>query len=118
MCLLLNLNSKLQLAGLYNNVVATGISREQPSFAPKLPNICYEHTPPIMSIPELKYDIGPQGTVDVVTVAQGLHRFDHLTFFKHVNWVLRRPNGMLTVWCYTTLEWMNPLTLSSMVIHR
>lgn len=101
-CYSLNLNSQLQLAGFYKNVVATGTSREQLSFAPKLPNICYKHTPPTMSIPELEYDIGPQGKVDVVTVAQALHWFDHLTFFKHVNWALRRPNGVLAVWCYTT----------------
>lgn len=39
-CYSLNLNSELQLAGFYNNMVATDTSKEQLSFAPKLPNIC------------------------------------------------------------------------------
>lgn len=75
---------------------------EQLSFAPKLPNIRYKHTPPTMSKPELEQDIAPQGTVDVVTVAQSFHWFDHPAFFEQANWVLRRPNGVLAVWCYTT----------------
>ncbi|XXG50467.1 hypothetical protein AAC387_Pa02g4470 [Persea americana] len=88
------------LAGIYKNVVATDTSMKQISFASKLPNIRYQHTPPTMSIPELEHNIAPQGTVDLVTVAQAFHWFDHPAFFEQVKWILRRPNGVLAVWCY------------------
>ncbi|KAJ8646246.1 hypothetical protein MRB53_007994 [Persea americana] len=88
------------LAGIYKNVVATDTSMKQISFASKLPNIRYQHTPPTMSIPELEHNIAPQGTVDLVTVAQAFHWFDHPAFFEQVKWILRRPNGVLALWCY------------------
>lgn len=81
-------------------MVATDTSMKQISFASKLPNIRYQHTPPTMSIPELEHNIAPQGTVDLVTVAQAFHWFDHPAFFEQVKWILRRPNGVLAVWCY------------------
>ncbi|XP_077240192.1 uncharacterized protein LOC143881080 [Tasmannia lanceolata] len=89
------------LAMIYKNVIATDASAEQLAHAPKLPSIQYHHTPSTMTIDELAHDIAPQGTIDVVTVAQAIHWFDLPTFYQQVNWVLRRPHGVIAVWCYT-----------------
>ncbi|XP_077240191.1 uncharacterized protein LOC143881079 [Tasmannia lanceolata] len=82
-------------------MIGTDASAEQLAHAHKLPNIRYQHTTSIMTVDELEHNIAPQGTVDVVTVAQALHWFDLPTFYQQVNWALRRPHGVLAVWCYT-----------------
>lgn len=83
-------------------MVATDTSMEQLKFAAKLPNIRYQHTPPTMSLAEVERDIASPGTVDLVTVAQAFHWFDHPKFYQQVNHVLRRPHGVVAVWCYRT----------------
>ncbi|CAL9202492.1 unnamed protein product [Musa hybrid cultivar] len=91
----------LQLARLYKRLVATDTSQEQLSFAPRLPNIDYRHTPPTLSPTDLHQHVAPPSTVDLVCVAQALHWLDLPTFYDGVNSVLAKPGGVLAVWCYT-----------------
>ncbi|XP_010246243.1 PREDICTED: putative methyltransferase DDB_G0268948 [Nelumbo nucifera] len=96
--------SAKSLAGIYKNVVATDTSQEQLAFASKLPNIRYQQTLPIMSIDEVEQQVARQASVDVVTVAQALHWIDLPNFYQQVNWVLKRPHGVIAVWCYIEPE--------------
>ncbi|CAN6586310.1 unnamed protein product [Malus baccata var. baccata] len=89
------------LAGIFKNVIATDTSQKQLELAPKLPNISYEHTPPVMSIAEVEQKLTPKSSVDLVIVAQALHWFDLPNFYQQVKHVLKKPNGVLAAWCYT-----------------
>lgn len=90
---------------MYKNVIGTDTSQKQLEFAPKLPNVKYHHhTSPIMSIEELQQNVASQSTIDLVTIAQALHWFDHPQFFDQVKWALKKPNGIIAAWCYTTPE--------------
>ncbi|KAG6481260.1 hypothetical protein ZIOFF_057856 [Zingiber officinale] len=90
-----------QLAQLYERVVATDTSPEQLCFAPKLANVDYRHTPSAMSLADLHRHVASPSTVDLVTVAQALHWFDHAAFYDQVDSVLAKPGGVLAAWCYT-----------------
>ncbi|KAL5711981.1 hypothetical protein ACHQM5_014197 [Ranunculus cassubicifolius] len=90
----------IHLAGIYKNVVGTDTSAQQLSHASKLPNIHYKQTDPNMSLSQLENDVAASGTVDLVTVAQAVHWFDLPTFYEQVKLVLKKPNGVLAVWCY------------------
>ncbi|XAR62342.1 hypothetical protein NMG60_11017068 [Bertholletia excelsa] len=70
------------LAGIFKNVVATDTSQGQLDFAPKLPNVRYQRTPPNMSAAELEQQVSDQGGVDLVTVAQAMHWFDLPSFHR------------------------------------
>ncbi|OVA11600.1 Methyltransferase type 11 [Macleaya cordata] len=94
----------VSLAEIYKNIIATDTSQQQLDFATKHSNIRYQQTSTNMSISELERDVAEQATVDLVIVAQALHWFDLTTFYQHVNWVLRKPHGVLAVWCYTVPE--------------
>lgn len=93
-----------QLAGIYKNVIATDISQEQLDFAVKLPNIRYECNPPTMSNAEVEQIVGAESSVDLVTSAEAMHWFDLPNFYKNVNWVLKKPNGVIATWSYTLPE--------------
>ncbi|KAL3623554.1 hypothetical protein CASFOL_032370 [Castilleja foliolosa] len=95
------------LANIYKNVIATDTSPKQIEFAVKLPNISYKCTSPSMSISELQQNIGPESSVDLVTLAQALHWFDLPKFYEQVKCVLKKPNGVIAAWCYTLPE-VNP----------
>ncbi|XP_048321488.2 uncharacterized protein LOC107433775 [Ziziphus jujuba] len=88
------------LAGIYTNVIATDTSLKQLELAPKLPNIRYEHTPPVMSMAQVE-KLTPQGSLDLVTIAQALHWFPTPTFYEQVKWGLKKPHGVIAAWCYT-----------------
>lgn len=90
-----------QLAGIYETVVATDASAQQLANAPPLPNVIYRHTPPAIPPDELQLHVAEPGSVDVVTVAQGLHWFDLPSFYALARRALRRPSGVLAAWCYT-----------------
>ncbi|KAK3000251.1 hypothetical protein RJ639_024074 [Escallonia herrerae] len=92
------------LAGIFKNVIATDTSLKQLEFAPKLPNVRYQCTPPVMSMAELERDIAAEASVDLVTIAQALHWFDLPTFYQQLKWVLKVPNGVIAAWCYTVPE--------------
>ncbi|KAJ0590903.1 putative trans-aconitate 3-methyltransferase [Helianthus annuus] len=89
------------LASIYESVIGTDASKNQLENAPKLPNVRYECTSPNISMSELEEKIGTESSVDLVTVAQALHWFDHDTFYNRVKWVLKKPNGVIAAWCYT-----------------
>jgi len=55
-----------------------------------------------MSMTDLEQMVSPQGTIDLVTIAQALHWLDLSTFYKQVNWVLKKPHGVVAIWCYTS----------------
>ncbi|KAL2320679.1 hypothetical protein Fmac_029648 [Flemingia macrophylla] len=88
------------LAVIYENVIATDASEKQLEFAAELPNVRYQHTPPTMSMTELEQMVSPQGSIDLVTIAQALHWFDLPTFYQQVKWVLKKPNGVIAAWSY------------------
>ncbi|XP_057720943.1 uncharacterized protein LOC130935274 [Arachis stenosperma] len=88
------------LAAIYKNVIGTDTSEKQLEFAIKLPNVKYQHTPPIMSMEEVEQKVAAQGSVDLVTIAQSLHWFDLPSFYKQVNWVLKKPHGVIAAICY------------------
>ncbi|ERM97762.1 hypothetical protein AMTRI_Chr01g129710 [Amborella trichopoda] len=91
----------VSLANLYKNIVATDISQQQLSFAHPHPNVRYLHTPFSMPPTDVTRAIAPQGSVDLVTVAQALHWFDPNTFYQQVKWLLKKPGGVFAAWCYT-----------------
>jgi len=90
----------LALSEIYERVIATDVSEQQISHAPRRPNITYAVTPRAMSLEELGSTVGEEGSVDLVTVAQALHWFDLHTFYGHVKHVLRKPGGVFAAWCY------------------
>ncbi|KAI8562415.1 hypothetical protein RHMOL_Rhmol03G0035700 [Rhododendron molle] len=92
------------LAKLYKNVVGTDTSQEQLDYAPKLPNVRYQCTPPIIPISELESSVAPSGTVDLVTIAAALHWFDLPSFYQQVKQVLKKPHGVIAAWTYTIPE--------------
>ncbi|XP_068661061.1 uncharacterized protein [Aristolochia californica] len=96
-----NGQAAVALARIYEKVVGTDTSAQQLSHAPKLPNVRYQQTAATISIPELEQAVAPRASVDLVTVAQAFHWFDLPSFYEQVNWILRRPGGVLAVWCYT-----------------
>ncbi|BBN01126.1 trans-aconitate 3-methyltransferase [Marchantia polymorpha subsp. ruderalis] len=89
------------LAEHYESVVATDISDGQLAHAVAHPRVTYRK---MLAVPEdsqeLEHTVGPAGSVDLVTVAQAVHWFDLPAFYSVVRHVLRRPGGVLAVWCY------------------
>lgn len=92
------------LASVYKNVIGTDTSNKQLEFAPKLPNVRYECTSPNLPMSELEKKIGTESSVDLVTIAQALHWFNHEIFYDQVKWILKKPNGVVAAWCYTIPE--------------
>lgn len=92
------------LAEMYKNVIATDTSPKQLEFAPALPNVRYECTPPKMSVAEVEQRIAPNSSVDLVTIAQAMHWFDLPSFYEQVRWVLKKRNGVIAAWCYKLPE--------------
>ncbi|KAL0923184.1 hypothetical protein M5K25_007229 [Dendrobium thyrsiflorum] len=90
----------VSLSSLFDSVVATDSSPEQISHAPThLSNVRFAVTPPSLSLADLHRLVAP-GSVDLITVATSLHWFDIPAFFDQARSVLRRPGGVLAVWCY------------------
>ncbi|XP_027177165.1 putative methyltransferase DDB_G0268948 [Coffea eugenioides] len=92
----------LSVTKIFKNVIATDTSQKQLQYAPKLPNVRYRSTSPAMSAEELERDVAKPDTVDLVTIGQAIHWFDLPTFFQQVKLVLKRPQGVISAWCYTT----------------
>ncbi|KAI3777197.1 hypothetical protein L1987_46993 [Smallanthus sonchifolius] len=91
----------ISLANIYKSVIGTDTSTKQLGFAPKHPNVRYECTSPNLSMSELEEKIGTESSVDLVTVAQALHWLDPDTFYNQVKWILKKPSGVISAWCYT-----------------
>lgn len=82
----------LGLAEHFDQVVATDASAEQIQNAVRHERIIYRVEPAEASSLAT-------GSVDLVTVAVGVHWFDHERFYQEVRRVLR-PGGVLAVWTY------------------
>jgi len=96
-----NGQAALQISKYYERVIATDISEQQLQHAETRPNISYALTPPVLTDDALHSIVGPEGSVDLVTVAMAVHWFDLNTFYTQVKRVLRKPGGVFAVWAYT-----------------
>lgn len=83
------------LAARFAHVVASDPSIAQLTHAPRASGITYV----AMTAEQCALD---DESVDLVTVAQALHWFDHPRFFAEVDRVLR-PGGVVAVWSYGLL---------------
>ncbi|XP_048138001.1 putative methyltransferase DDB_G0268948 [Rhodamnia argentea] len=89
------------LAEIYKNVVATDVSPKQLELAPKLPNVRYELTSPVVSTAELQQKVSADSTVDLVTIAMALHWFDRPNFYRQAKRLLKKPHGVIAACGYT-----------------
>jgi SAM-dependent methyltransferase len=90
-----NGQAALPLAERFEAVWATDLSARQLAQAPAHPRITWHAAPAGES--------GlPSAAVDLVTVAQAYHWFDHESFHLEAERVLR-PGGIVAVWCYGLL---------------
>ncbi|CAO2822316.1 unnamed protein product [Amaranthus hypochondriacus] len=92
------------LAERFKNVVGTDVHATQLDCAPKLPNVKYYETPRVLSFGDVEQKIAPESSIDLITVAQAMHWFDLTKFYEVVKWALKKPNGVIAAWCYTTPE--------------
>ncbi|KAG6555088.1 hypothetical protein Mapa_003123 [Marchantia paleacea] len=88
------------VADHYKSVVATDISDRQLAHAIPHPNVTYKKMLAVPDSQELERTVGPEGSVDLVTVAQAMHWFELADFYRVVKHVLRKPGGLLAAWCY------------------
>lgn len=84
----------VDLAARFAQVIATDGSAQQLASAPRLPNVEYRLALAEQSGLETE-------SINLVTVAQALHWFDHDSFFAELRRVLK-PGGLLAVWVYAT----------------
>jgi SAM-dependent methyltransferase len=84
------------LAAHFRRVYATDASAEQIALARPAPGVTYAVAP-------AEQCALPDGAVDLVTVAQAVHWFDHARFYAEVQRVLR-PGSVLAVWVYHLIE--------------
>lgn len=88
--------ASVALARYFDRVAATDLSAAQIAQAAAHPAVTYHVAPAEAS--------GlASGSVDLVTVAQALHWFDHVRFFAEVARVLA-PGGAFAAWTYGTLS--------------
>jgi ubiquinone/menaquinone biosynthesis C-methylase UbiE len=80
------------LAERFDSVLATDASAQQVAEAKPHPRVTY-------SVARAEASGIDPGSIDVITVAQGLHWFDQPAFYAETRRVLR-PKGLLAVWTY------------------
>ncbi|XP_042517043.1 putative methyltransferase DDB_G0268948 [Macadamia integrifolia] len=95
-----NGQAAIGVAEHYEQVIATDVSKDQLKHATPHPKVHYVHTPFSMSKEELASLVGGEGSVDLITVAEAVHWFDHPTFYSLANHVLKKPGGVIVVWGY------------------
>ncbi len=88
-----NGQSAFELAKFYQTVFATDLSQKQIQQAKKHPQIRYSQG-------RAEQSGLPPGSVDLITVAQAFHWFDHRLFFREARRVIRPDGGLLAVWMY------------------
>lgn len=91
-----NGQAAFSLAPYFARVIATDPSAKQIANATPHAQIDYRIAP------GERTEIASR-SVDLITVAQALHWFEHEKFYAEVRRVLK-PSGVLAVWCYTLLE--------------
>ncbi|KAL8142967.1 hypothetical protein V2J09_015999 [Rumex salicifolius] len=94
----------IPLAEIYKSAIGTDTSEKQLEHAPKLANVRYLKTPPETTTEYLQENVAHESTVDLVTIAQAIHWFDLPKFYSQVRWILKKPDGVIAAWCYTTPE--------------
>ena len=87
-----NGQAAVALRAHFGNVYATDASAAQLEHAPDLPGVRF-------AVERAEKATLPDASVDLVTVAQGLHWFELARFFPAVRRVLR-PGGLFAAWCY------------------
>ncbi|MDW3197437.1 MAG: class I SAM-dependent methyltransferase [Cytophagales bacterium] len=80
------------LANHFDEVQATDVSENQISLAVRKPNIQY-------SVGRAEKTNFKDQSIDLITVGQAIHWFDHEAFNEEVKRVLK-PGGTLAFWCY------------------
>ncbi|TQD70475.1 hypothetical protein C1H46_043991 [Malus baccata] len=85
-------------------VIGTDVSESQLQRAMPHPRVRYVHTPLTITDDELIALIGGENSADLVTVAQAMHWFVLPKFYNLVSRLLRKPGGVLAVWCYNDIE--------------
>ena len=85
----------LDLAQHFDHVIGTDVSAEQIAQAPRHPKIEW-HAAPAENVPMIA-----SRSIDLITVAQALHWFDHEKFYAEARRVAV-PNGVLAAWTYAT----------------
>ncbi|KAK9735524.1 hypothetical protein RND81_04G210300 [Saponaria officinalis] len=95
-----NGQAAVAVAEYYDQVIATDISEAQIKRAIHHPRVKYLHNPSTFSNNELTTLLGPENSFDLITVAQAVHWFDLEIFYKTANRFLKKPGGILAVWCY------------------
>lgn len=88
-----NGQSAVELAKYFETVYATDLSQKQILQAKRHPRIRYSQGRAEQS------GLPPQ-SVDLITVAQAFHWFDHRLFFREARRVIRPGGGLLAVWIY------------------
>lgn len=91
-----NGQAALGLVDHFDTVIATDISEAQIKVAFPHPKIQYK-------VGRAEESLLPTQSVDLVTVAQGLHWFNLDVFYKEVKRVLK-PQGTVAVWSYNVVE--------------
>jgi SAM-dependent methyltransferase len=87
-----NGQAAIALAEHFSDVIATDASQQQIDAASRHPKVNYRvATAEVSGLAD--------HSVDLVTVAQAFHWFDHDRFFAEAKRVLR-PAGVLAIWCY------------------
>ena len=97
----------IALAEVFDEVIATDVNISQLAHATKHPKIKY------LQVSAEQSGIANQ-SVDLITVAQALHWFDHRLFNQEVRRVLK-PDGTLAVWCYGLIQ-TNDAALNQIIL--
>ncbi|KAH1080602.1 hypothetical protein J1N35_020363 [Gossypium stocksii] len=98
-----NGQAAIGVAEHYEQVIGTDVSEAQLQHAIPHPKVKYLHTPLSISDEELLSSIGGENSVDLITVAQAVHWFDLPKFYSVVTRLLRKPGGIVAVWCYNDI---------------
>lgn len=98
-----NGQAAIGVAEHYEQVIGSDVSEAQLQHAMPHPRVKYLYTPLSISDDELIASIGGENSVDLVTVAQAVHWFDLPKFYSLITRLLRKPGGVLAVWCYNDI---------------
>ncbi|KAJ3695036.1 hypothetical protein LUZ60_000413 [Juncus effusus] len=90
----------LTIAEFYDEVIATDVCESLIEQAVKHPKIRYFHTPISISEEEMVAMLGGDNSVDLIISATAVHWFDLDFFYSVANRVLKKPNGIISLWSY------------------
>lgn len=98
-----NGQAAIAVAEHYEQVTATDVSKSQLDRGIPHPRVKYLQTPVPMPEEQIISAIGEENSVDLITVAQAVHWFDLPTFYAAATRLLRKPGGIIAVWCYNDI---------------